>query len=41
MTMINIWARNKWLIAHPDSAEAADGAQVGITGDNIDIIDLI
>ena len=36
-----LWARNKWLIAHPDSAEAADGAQVGITGDNIDIIDLI
>ena len=36
-----LWARNKWLIAHPDSAEAADGAQVGITGENIDIIDLI
>ncbi len=36
-----LWARNKWLIAHPDSAEAADGAQIGITGDNIDIIDLI
>lgn len=36
-----LWARNKWLIAHPDSAEAADGAQVGITGDNINIIDLI
>lgn len=36
-----LWARNKWLIAHPDSAEAVDGAQVGITGENIDIIDLI
>lgn len=36
-----LWARNKWLIAHPDSAEAADGAQSGITGENVDIIDLI
>lgn len=36
-----LWARNKWLIAHPDSAEAADGAQAGITGENVDIIDLI
>ena len=36
-----LWARNKWLIAHPDSTEAADGAQVGITGENGDIIDLI
>lgn len=36
-----LWARNKWLIAHPDSTEAADGAQAGITGENVDIIDLI
>ena len=36
-----LWARNKWLLAHPDSAEAADGAQAGITGENVDIIDLI
>lgn len=36
-----LWARNKWLIAHAEAAEAADGAQVGITGENIDIIDLI
>lgn len=36
-----LWARNKWLIAHPDASEAADGAQVGITGENVDIIDLI
>ena len=36
-----LWARNKWLIAHPDSAEATDGAQAGITGENVDIIDLI
>jgi hypothetical protein len=30
-------ARNKWLLAHPDTPEAKDGAQVGITGKNIDI----
>lgn len=30
-------ARNKWLLAHPDSDEAKDGAWVGLTGDNIDI----
>lgn len=34
-------ARNKWLIAHPDTAEAEDGAFVGIDGENIDIKDLI
>ncbi len=32
-----LWARNKWLIAHPESSEAADGAYVGLTGKNIDI----
>lgn len=36
-----LWARNKWLIAHKDAPEAAQGAQVGITGENIDIIDLL
>ncbi|MCR5476564.1 MAG: DUF4867 family protein [Lachnospiraceae bacterium] len=30
-------ARNKWLLAHPDSAEAKDGAYVGLVGENIDI----
>lgn len=30
-------ARNKWLIAHPDAAEAQDGAFAGLTGENIDI----
>jgi hypothetical protein len=30
-------ARNKWLVAHPDSNEAKDGAVAGITGRNIDI----
>ena len=32
-----LWARNKWLLAHPDSSEAAAGAYVGLTGENIDI----
>ena len=30
-------ARNKWLLAHPDSGEAAGGAHVGLKGVNIDI----
>lgn len=36
-----LFARNKWLIAHKDAQEAANGAVVGITGDNIDIENLI
>ena len=32
-----LWAANKWLIAHPDTNEAKQGAFVGITGINIDI----
>ena len=32
-----LWARNKWLYAHPDAPEAADGACVGMTGVNIDL----
>lgn len=32
-----LWAKNKWLLAHKDSAEAAQGAYVGLTGENIDI----
>lgn len=32
-----LWARNKWLLAHPDSSEAAQGAYVGLAGENIDI----
>lgn len=31
-------ARNKWLVAHPESRPAADGAYVGISGDNPEII---
>ena len=30
-------ARNKWLLAHPDSSEAKSGAHIGLTGKNIDI----
>lgn len=34
-----LWARNKWLLAHPESDEAKQGAYVGLTGENIDIAD--
>ena len=30
-------ARNKWLLAHPDSSEAKGGAHIGLKGVNIDI----
>ncbi len=30
-------ARNKWLLAHPESSEAAQGAHIGLCGVNIDI----
>ena len=30
-------ARNKWLLAHPDSSEAKKGAHIGLKGVNIDI----
>ena len=36
-----LWARNKWLLAHPESTEAAAGAYVGLVGENIDIADFI
>ena len=36
-----LWARNKWLLAHPDSPEASQGAQVGLSGENIDIANLL
>ena len=32
-----LWARNKWLLAHPSSSEAGQGAYVGLTGKNIDL----
>ena len=34
-----LWGCNKWLLTHPDSDEAAQGAYVGLTGANIDIYD--
>ncbi len=36
-----LFASNKWLIAHKDALEAKNGAVIGISGENIDIIDLI
>lgn len=32
-----LWARNKWLLAHPQSDEAKQDAFVGLAGTNIDI----
>ena len=32
-----LWARNKWLLAHAESAEAAQGAVVALDGVNIDL----
>ena len=32
-----LWARNKWLLAHPDSSEASQGAYIGLKGENISI----
>ncbi len=34
-------ARNKWLLAHPESNEAANGARIGLVGINIDIKNII
>lgn len=46
MTPVNeedktLWARNKWLLAHAESTEAAQGAPVLLDGANIDIADMI
>ena len=30
-------ARNKWLLAHPESKEAKNGAHIGLSGVNINI----
>ena len=30
-----LWMTNKWLLCHPDSPQAAKGAFVGITGENL------
>ena len=34
-------ARNKWLLAHPDSPEAKQGSHIGLKGENIDIAAMI
>ncbi|RKJ56799.1 DUF4867 family protein [bacterium 1XD42-1] len=36
-----LWACNKWLLAHPDTSEASQGAYIGLSGENIDIADQI
>ncbi|MEG0911433.1 MAG: DUF4867 family protein [Ruthenibacterium sp.] len=36
-----LWARNKWLLAHKDTTEAAQGAYIGLAGENIDISNFI
>ena len=30
-----LWATNKWLLAHPETGEAKNGAYIGLTGENI------
>ncbi|MCF0135605.1 MAG: DUF4867 family protein [Lachnospiraceae bacterium] len=32
-----LFARNKWLLAHKDSAEAGNGAWIGLTGENLSV----
>lgn len=32
-----LWQVNKWLLAHPNTAQAQNGAYVGIVGENIEI----
>ena len=36
-----LWARNKWLLAHPESGEAKQGAHIGLSGENVDIANSI
>lgn len=36
-----LWARNKWLLAHPESGEAKQGAHIGLAGENINIASLL
>lgn len=32
-----LWAVNKWLIAHPESKEADQGAAIGLYGTNLSV----
>lgn len=34
---VMLWGSNKWLIAHPDSGEAKQGAWVGLEGENLKV----
>ena len=34
-----LWARNKWLLAHPDAKQAGEGAHIGLRGVNLDLAD--
>ena len=34
-------ACNKWLLAHKEATEASEGAYIGLTGENIDIADIL
>lgn len=36
-----LWAQNKWLLAHPESPNAARGAYLGLQGENIDLADCL
>ncbi len=36
-----LFACNKWLIAHPEASEVSQGAVIGLSGENIDIANLI
>lgn len=36
-----LWARNKWLLAHAEAPEAAQGAPVRLIGENVDIAETI
>lgn len=36
-----LFACNKWLLAHPETSEAKQGAFIGLTGDNLDIYELL
>ena len=32
-----LWARNKWLLAHPESRQAKLGAWIGLSGENLNL----
>ncbi|MCI1665078.1 MAG: DUF4867 family protein [Atopobiaceae bacterium] len=36
-----LWKANKWVLAHPESPKAAEGAACALVGDNIDVASLL